>query len=87
MPRTTEQGHRAPCRHHQLGEQQRKAHSTENESDHIATRHRRSDEKIAPPLSFMSRGAEKKVAKKPTVPLLLLLIMIKTAEYFEINDL
>ena len=44
MPRTTEQGHRAPCRHHQLGEQQRKAHSTENESDHIATRHRRSDE-------------------------------------------
>ena len=22
MPRTTEQGHRTPCRHHQLGEQQ-----------------------------------------------------------------
>ena len=47
----------------------------------------KSSQKFGDVLGIMSRGAEKKVAKKPTVPLLLLLIMIKTAEYFEINDL
>ena len=30
MPRTTEQGHRAPCRHHQLGEQQCKTYRATN---------------------------------------------------------
>ena len=47
----------------------------------------KSSQKFGDVLGILSRGAEKKVAKKPTVPLLLLLIMIKTAEYFEINDL
>ena len=64
MPRTTEQGHRAPCRHHQLGEQQCKTYRATNGCNNIKSI-RAERWKFVPPLSFMSRGAEKKVAKKP----------------------